>query len=137
MTSRSTFQYLLKIRSSLLAVAVIGLALSSFSCMQTENSSALDATTYAVVPPGSPEFEAARAIFRASCGGSACHDYFGGYTEAKFKADGWVKSGDPDNSKIFCRLAGSTGSCGNKDMPLGGGLSPADLDRIRAWILTI
>ena len=67
----------------------------------------------------SPAFVAAKTLFTINCGSSGCHPGFGSKTEAEFIAEGFVVVGSPDTSKVYCRLAGSTGSCGNKNMPQG------------------
>lgn len=85
-----------------------------------------------------PQFIAAKTLFSASCSGGACHSEFASLTEAQFIAQSLVVAGDPDNSKVFCRLQGSTGSCGNKDMPnFQPALSAVELKVVSDWILSI
>lgn len=114
-----------------LRLAFICTVLSLTACLQTENSSSLDASMYGNAE-GTPEFLAAKNILSQSCNG--CHAYHT-QSEAQLKAAGLFTAGDPDNSKLYYRLVGSASALGPKDMPQGGALSSSDLQAIRAWIL--
>lgn len=107
------------------------LALAVGAC-QTENSSTLDADSFNSTI--TPEFAAARAIFSSNC--VPCHTYHA-QTEDQLKAQGLVLGGNVDGSLIYCRLQGSTGSCGSKNMPMGGALTADQLADIAAWIQTV
>lgn len=98
------------------------------ACVQTENSSSLDRETY-----GNDDslFGAARTIIGSNC--SACHAYHT-MTEAELISAGLIVAGEPENSKIYYRLTGSTGSAGPKNMPSGSALSSQDREAISAWI---
>lgn len=110
--------------------ATVALILTLTACLQTENSSSLDDDTYGSVG-GSPEFLAARNVLSQSCNG--CHAYHT-QTEAQLIASGLIVAADPEASKIFYRLVGSTGIEGPKDMPQGGALSSSDVEIIATWI---
>ena len=58
-------------------------------------------------------------------------------SEAQLRAAGLLVAGQPENSQIYFRLNGSTGTNGPKTMPSGGALSAADLDVIKNWITAI
>jgi hypothetical protein len=100
------------------------------ACMQVNNSSNLDASAYGNAD-GGPEFQAAREVFQTSC--VPCHGY-GGMSEDALIAQGLVVAQDPENSKIYYRLSGSSGPKGPKDMPQSGGLPPSDVEKIKVWI---
>lgn len=70
-------------------------------------------------------------IFSQNC--ANCHAYHT-QTEEQLIDLGLVLPGDPENSKIYYRLVGSAGSFGPKDMPVGGSLSPSELEQVRLWI---
>ncbi len=107
-------------------------------CFENQNSSTDDAGGLIVNPGDSPEFVAAKSIFSASCGGGGCHNDFASKTEAQFVAEGLVVPGDPDASKVFCRLQGSTGSCGSKNMPqFQPALDAGDLQAISDWVTSV
>ncbi len=110
--------------------ALIALILTLTACLQTENSSSLDAAMYGGVG-GTPEFQAARTVMSQSCNG--CHAYHT-QTEAQLIAAGLIVAADPEASQIYYRLVGSTGIEGPKDMPQGGALSSSDAEVIAAWI---
>ena len=51
-------------------------------------------------------------------------------------AAGLMVKGDPTNSKLYYRLAGSSGTNGPKNMPSGGSLSSDQIAEIEHWIKT-
>lgn len=93
------------------------------ACLQTENSSSLDADMIGN--------ELYVKILVENC--SSCHSEVLLTDEALIDV-GWVVPGDPENSKIYYRLAGSSGFLGPKDMPTGGALLDSELEAIRSWI---
>jgi hypothetical protein len=97
--------------------------------MQTENSNSLDADTYNGT--GSADFVAAKAVFAQAC--ANCH-IFHTLTEAELKAQGYFTSGDPEHSKIYYRITGSSGGQGPKNMPTNGSVSAGDRSLIKTWI---
>lgn len=103
----------------------------SVGCLQTENSSSIDGPQAS----GSLEFLAVSSAVKSKC--SACHD-FTVTTEAAsqefFVSSGRVIAGDPENSPLFYRLMGSSGSKGPKDMPASGSISQDEIEAIQAWI---
>jgi mono/diheme cytochrome c family protein len=103
------------------------------ACIQTENSSSLDGDSYGTAT-GSPEFIAARLVFLQNCNG--CHAYHT-QTEAQLIAQGLAVAGNPEGSKLFYRLAGSSGASGPKNMPTGGTLSNDDLTAVFTWLQNI
>lgn len=116
----------------------IAFLLCCSACIQTNNSSSRDEEEYDASLPingASGDFTAARAIFTNDC--AACHP-FHTMTEAALIAGGWVVKGDPQNSKIYNSLMGSSGTQGRKDMPDGGPALPnEDLETIAGWITNI
>jgi hypothetical protein len=115
------------------AIFILLLTMPVTGCFQTENSSSQDAGTYGNVD-GTADFLAVRTIFSQSCGGASCHGYHT-QTELQLKTAGLFIANDPDNSKLYYRLVGSSGSSGPKNMPSGGALSSSDVQQIRYWIL--
>ncbi len=119
------------------AILLILLFLAT-GCFENENSSSDDATGLTVNPGDSVAFIAAKTVFSGSCGGSGCHTEYSSKTEAQFVAEGLVVAGNPDTSKVFCRLQGSTGACGSKNMPRSQpALDAAELQMISDWITAI
>ena len=103
----------------------IALALSSSSCLQTENSSSLD------------EFsggDGVRTILTTSC--ASCHNY-NSLSNEQLIDQGLVVAGDPEASEIYYRLVGSVGGGSPKDMPQGGALTASEVEQIRVWILEL
>jgi len=113
-----------------LLLPLLTLSLMNISCVQSENSNSQDADTYSDIG-GHAGFSAVRAILRQNC--ANCHVYHT-MTEEQMIASGVLKLGDPANSAIYFRLAGSTQGGGPKSMPTGGSLSVADLNQIETWI---
>lgn len=114
-------------------IALILFSLLLSSCFQTENSSSLDADMYGNAD-GTAEFLAARTIMSNNCAGT-CHAYHT-QSETQLKAAGLFVAGSPENSKLYCRLAGSS-TCsisGSKNMPQGGALNSTDVAVIKTWI---
>lgn len=106
-------------------------------CLKTENSDS-NPSGVSVGAGDSVEFIAAKTLFSGSCSGTSCHNSFASMTEAQFKAQGLVVGGDPDNSRVYCRCTGSTGSCGSKNMPSGQpALTPSELQVISDWIMAV
>jgi mono/diheme cytochrome c family protein len=112
----------LRILSFMLRPAGLFTAIIFTSCLQTENSSSLDAETYG---------SAWREIVGTHCG--SCH-VFHTLDDATLVTAGLVTPGDPDNSKLYYRLSGSSGSNGPKNMPTGGSLSAEDIAKIHDYI---
>lgn len=107
-------------------------------CYKNQDSSTNDAGGLTVNPGDSVEFIAAKTLFVGSCGGGGCHGDFASKTEAQFKSEGLIIAGDPDNSSVYCRLAGSTGSCGSKNMPKNQpALDSTELQTISDWITAV
>lgn len=94
------------------------------SCMQTENSSSQDKTTWA--GDDSP-FGRAKKVMSQNC--AQCHPY-AGQTEDQLAASGLIAKGNADGSKIYQRLNGTGGAL----MPLSGALSTGDITIIKDWI---
>jgi hypothetical protein len=113
----------------LIWVSLIFLPLSA--CIQADNSSSLDEDLYGAGSSGTPEFIAARTVFRTNC--IPCHDY-GSKSEDGLLAAGLFTPADAVNSPIYYRLVGSSGAGGPKDMPQSGGLSANDIAIVKTWI---
>lgn len=115
------------------AIILAGLTLAG--CLQTENSSSLDATAY--TGGGSAEFKAAREVFKQKC--TSCHTYEA-KTQAEFFAANCttvgpcIVQGDLNNSPIYYRAQGSGGTKGPKNMPTNGTLSAAELQILVNWM---
>lgn len=108
------------------------------ACFNVYNSDSDTGGGLSIGASDSAEFIAAKTLFSASCAGGGCHSDFSSLTEAQFIAQGLVVAGDPDTSKVFCRLQGSTGSCGNKNMPSSQpALSAIERQVISDWIMAI
>lgn len=114
-------------RQILFFSVLIGLS----GCLQTENSSSLDADNYSDIE-GSPAFAAARGILSQNCGGS-CHN-FHTLTETELSTLGLIVPGDSTGSKIYYRIKDSDGSGGPKNMPPAGVLSNTDMGTLADWI---
>ncbi len=114
----------------LFGVLLFLVSFSLGSCLQTENSNSLDQDIYGSID-GSPEFLQARTVFTANC--ATCH-IFHTLKEEEFVNTGEVLKGDAENSLIYYRLSGSSGTQGPKDMPDGGTLSADDVAKIKNWI---
>lgn len=90
-----------------------------------------------------PKFTLAKAVFDAKC--TTCHSPTGSYptfnlvglTESKAINNGWVVKGNPDSSRLYYRLMGSSGSNGPKTMPQGGSISAQDVQIVADWINSI
>jgi hypothetical protein len=105
------------------------LALLPVACVQTENSNTLDKDNY-----GSSGLTAqAKAIFSSKC--TPCHS-FQGESVDQLVSEGLMVIGDPENSKLFYRLQGSSGVNGPKDMPSGSSISAGDVALIYSWVLS-
>jgi hypothetical protein len=103
-------------------LTILFLFLSLCACMQTENSNSLDASLSA---------EGVRGILSQNC--KNCHVY-STQTDDELIDAGLIVPGDPENSKLYYRLAGSSGANGPKNMPSGGSLTVGEVEQIRAWI---
>lgn len=99
--------------------------------LQTENSSVNDEDIYGSTITGTAQYLAARSVLSKKCAG--CHSY-SGMTEAELVNAGLVVAGSPAASRIYYRIAGSTGGGGPKNMPVGSTLSSTDLNTILVWI---
>ncbi|MBY0386078.1 hypothetical protein K2X05_13045 [bacterium] len=107
-------------------------------CLDIYNSSTEGSGGLAVGAGDSPAFVAAKTLFTINCGSSGCHPGFGSKSEAEFISEGFVVVADPENSKIYYRLAGSTGTMGNKNMPQGQPpLDSTQLQVVSDWIMGI
>lgn len=134
MTSPLMCRFLSKIKNKRLVLLLVGLVFAP-ACMQIQNSSSGDEEAYANVD-GGPEFQTVRTIIQRSCA-APCHTY-SGYTEAQFIAEGLVVAQNPEGSKMYYRLSGSTGANGPKTMPQNAGsLTAAELDAFKTWINTL
>jgi len=103
-------------------------------CLQTENTSSLDADQYSGVV--SEEFAVARKIFKQSCA-NGCHAYHA-MSETQLIAAGVLVPGSPEASQIYYRLDGSSGSLGPKDMPQEGAfLSTEEIESIEEWVNSV
>ena len=105
--------------------------------MQTDNSNTLDKSNFGPTDSGtsiSPEFASVRAIMTQSC--TPCHA-FQTQSEAQLIAAGLVVAVQPDNSKMYYRLTGSTGTNGPKNMPQTGTLTAAQIEAFKTWINTL
>ncbi len=92
-----------------------------------------------------PAFSEVQIIFNNNC--VACHGFSGGlslsapgsFDNLVNVASGQIPSldrvepGDPDNSYLVWKVEGRSGIVGSR-MPLGGVLTDADIETIRAWI---
>lgn len=105
-------------------IGLVLLILSLCSCLQTENSNSLDDDLYS-------DNDAVRMIISQNC--AACHVYHA-QSDAELMASGLVIPGDPENSKLYYRLVGSTGGNGPKNMPTSGALTFTELTIIKEWI---
>ena len=105
----------------------------SVSCLQTQNSSSQDKTSYG---PASVLGVTAAVTSVLSTNCAACHaaENFHLQTSGQLIANGYVVAGNPEASKLYYRLTGSTGSLGPKTMPMGSALTSDDLESIRSWI---
>ena len=89
----------------------------------------------------SAAFKAAAPIIENKCG--VCHytpeiGDFKGTKESEYLAQGWIKKGNPEGSKLYYRMKGSAGTNGPKDMPQGRGTMSADeLKKVYDWIKNI
>ncbi|WP_374074007.1 cytochrome c [Bdellovibrio bacteriovorus] len=87
-----------------------------------------------------PKFVTAKAIIDAKC--INCHKSGGNspnlvnLTESKAVGNAWVIKANPEGSKLYYRLQGSSGP-GSKDMPSGGSISAAEVQAIADWINSI
>lgn len=106
-------------------VTLVGAMMLLSSCLQTENTNSTDADTYG---------SAWREVVSTHCG--TCHT-FHTMDDATLIANGLVTPGNVENSKLYYRLAGSTGSNGPKDMPTGGSLSAEDISKIRDYVSSV
>ncbi len=107
-------------------------------CYKNQDSSTDVGGGLTVVSGDSVEFIAAKTLFAGSCSGGGCHGDYSSKTEAQFKSEGLIIAGDPDNSSIYCRQQGSTGSCGSKNMPkFQPALDASELQIISDWITAV
>lgn len=87
-----------------------------------------------------PKFLLAKAIFDNKC--ITCHRAGGDYPnltnlkESTAVANNWVYPGNPEGSKLYNALQGSTGN-GLKTMPKSGSISAAEVQTIADWINSI
>lgn len=83
-------------------------------------------------------FLAAKSVIDARCvschGAGSSYGDFSNLTEARAKQLSLVIPGSPESSKIYYRLAGSSGSNGPKNMPSGSTISTSDVKIISDWI---
>lgn len=109
---------------SCLRLIIAAAALSG--CLQTENSSSLDA-----IANGTPEYLVAVSIMQNKCAG--CHD-FHTRSEDELIDAGEIIPASPETSPLYYRLRNSTGAQGPKTMPPSGPLSADELDAFVTWI---
>jgi mono/diheme cytochrome c family protein len=106
-------------------IALILPLLYLVSC-QTENSSTLDASTFA------GGAGAVQSIFAQHCTG--CHSYQA-MSVSDMVAAGLLVKGDPSNSPIYYRLIGAASGAGPHDMPQSGGaLNASDVAAIQDFV---
>lgn len=99
-------------------------------CFQTENSNSADDEFF----KGSPEFVAAKIVFRRNCT-TSCHQHaYEQQTEAELIAEGLLLPGDAEGSKIYYRIKGSEGSGGSKNMPSDKSIDPSEVVVVKDWI---
>lgn len=100
------------------------LSAALISCMQTENSSSQDKTTWS---GDDSAFGRARKVISQNC--AQCHPY-AGQTEDQLATSGLIAKGNAEGSKIYQRLNGIGGAL----MPPSGALSSGDIGIIKDWI---
>lgn len=108
-----------------LSAVIVGLLIG---CLQTENSSSLDANFYGETDI---EFAAVKTVIYENC--SSCHLYHS-MTVSEMVDLGLVVLGDAQGSSLYYRIKNSNGINGPKDMPLVGTINPAELSLIENWI---
>lgn len=79
-----------------------------------------------------PNFTAARTVLRNYC--TSCHGAWYSASATTLINAGLVVRGDPENSKLYYRVQGSSGASGPKNMPDSGGIPAADVEKIKTWI---
>ena len=84
------------------------------------------------------EFLAAKAIIEAKCLNRhrTNNGNLSGLTQSKALSAGWVVAKNPEASKLYNRLIGSSGP-GNKNMPMRGSISLTEVQVIATWINSI
>jgi hypothetical protein len=100
---------------------ILGALVLTSGCLQTENSSAIDAPEVM----GESNFVAVAQVLQGRC--VKCHDEFQITSEAelrtvkgRFTGRLVVVPGFPEQSSLYSKLIGSTGGDEVKDMPAGG-----------------
>lgn len=105
-------------------LGLVCLSAALISCMQTENSSSQDKTTWS---GDDSAFGRARKVISQNC--AQCHPY-AGQTEDQLATSGLIAKGNAEGSKIYQRLNGIGGAL----MPPSGALSSGDIGIIKDWI---
>jgi cytochrome c553 len=113
----------------------IGVVLLTACQVQTDNSTAYDASLYGpptIAPGSSQNFTSAQALIVQNC--ATCHEHssWSTYQEQDYINNGYVVAGNLSGSAIWTNLAANGG-----EMPQGGSLSASQVDVLQTWILGI
>lgn len=84
--------------------------------------------------PIDPAFAEAKAIIATKCASCHTHGAWVGKNAQYFKTENLVVAKDPENSRLYYRITGSTGANGPKNMPASGTITGAEADKIKEWI---
>ena len=79
-----------------------------------------------------PNFAPAQNVIQAKC--HSCHSAWSGVSANYYFSSGLAVKGQAENSTLYYRLTGSTGSSGPKTMPTSGSISASEADLIKTWI---
>ncbi|HWU44019.1 MAG TPA: c-type cytochrome [Bdellovibrio sp.] len=87
-----------------------------------------------------PLFVAAKAIIDGKC--VSCHNSSNNgdltnFTLTKAISQGWIEAANPQGSKLYYRLKGSSGNLGPKTMPADGSISADEVQAISDWISSV
>lgn len=106
-------------------------AAGASSALDPSSGSSVGNASSVSVPPQPEAFVAARAVLQAHC--VRCHPAVDFETEAEALQTGWVRAGDPENSRLLRRNRFS--SSANADMPPEPTtFSAVDHETLRSWI---
>lgn len=119
-------------------VKILYILIFSSSCIQTKNSSSSDQGVYEntsidTSTPAGQRLSSAYNVIKNNCLG--CHSSMNMTTDSQWIQSGYISSGQPTSSILYCRIQGST--CGAQDMPKDGTISNDDLNKIKVWIENI
>ena len=105
------------------------------ACGQVRNSSSYDDLIYGSSISGSAQFVTMKTVLATQC--IKCHAAWKDYTENDFVKNGLVIRGSASGSTLYTRIRGNdTGIAG--DMPTANpNLSPDDMGKIKAWIVSL